>query len=236
MKYLLFALLTATAFAQSKPPAWHQKSPSAAHVTRRVGARLGAALTCTLPGGTVHAIEFCWSTPQAGTTALFLATVGCPSAGIPIGGIQESSSTALTGQFTFTNVTAAATYCGYATVTGVTAPSNTAQVTIPVFPPKNLNCAQAGTTMNAACTWTASTDSGTTVTLLKSSSPSGPFSTVASGLPAGGPYTIANLAAGTYYIEIEATLGGVTSPVSAIFPLAIAAPVGNPPSFGMSAQ
>jgi hypothetical protein len=235
-RVLLFALLTATAFAQSKPPAWHQKSPSAAHVTLRTGKRLGASISCpALPGGTPHEIEFCWTTPQAGTTALFLATGACPASGVPAG-TQEDSTTALSGSFLYTNVKAAGTYCGYATVTGVTAPSNTVQVTIPVFAPTNLNCAQISNTMNAACAWTASTDSGTTVTVLDSTSANGPFALVASGLAAGGPYTISNLTAGVHYIEIEATVGGVTSPVSAIFPLTITAPQGNPPNFGMSAQ
>jgi hypothetical protein len=239
-RILLFALLTGTAFAQSKPPGLriHARSPSAAH---HVGKRLGAAMTCpALPGGTPHEIEFCWTTPQAGTTALFLAPGACPASGVPAGA-QVTSSAALTGSYIDTAVTAATTYCGYATVSGVTAPSNTVQVTIPVFAPTNLTGTQSATT--ETLTWTASKDAGTTVTVYIANSACGTtgqtFATYGvSGSPSGPfPITLSGLNVGTYCVELKAAIGGVTSPVSNTFQFQEAVVVvGNPPSLGISAQ
>jgi hypothetical protein len=218
MKRLIWLLLVVPVMAQ----------------TRSQHPRLRATATaCTLPGGTTHEVLFGWTTPQAGTTALFLATGACPASGTPTGS-QVSSSTALSGCFADTAVTAATTYCGYATVTGVSTPSNTVQVQIPVFPPAKLTGSLSGTT--ETLTWTASPDAGT-VNVLESSGAcgSGTFTTYGTGAPAGGPFTMTGLTPRTYCVEVQAVVGGVTSPVSNTFQFQVAT-AANPPVVTITAQ
>ena len=186
-----------------------------------------------------HSATYTWTTPQAGTTALFIATGACGSTA-PTTGTQINSSTSQSGSYVYSTVTAATTYCGWATVTGVAAPSNLVTFTIPVFTPTGLSCSQVSGTMNAACAWTASTDAGSTVTILDSPSACGTsgqvFSALASGLAAGGPFTITSMAAGTYCVEVEAVIGGVTSPASTPLTVAIASAAGSPPIVSVKAQ
>ena len=212
-KFLIFAaLLTIPTMAQ-KP-----------HAPKLVKA--GAVNCPVLTTGTPHETEYCWSTP-AGTTAIYEAVGACPASGIgTLIYTQVDIETALSGTYIDTAETAASTRCAYATATVsglVSAPSNAVQFTTPVFAPTALTCTPS--TTSAACTWTASIDSGTTVTVLDSAAACGTtgqtFSTVASGVAAGGPYTIGGLTGGTYCVELTATIGGVTSAASSTFQVAV---------------
>jgi hypothetical protein len=46
---------------------------------------------------------------------------------------------------------------------------------------------------------------------------------VASGVAAGGPYTLTGLTASTYCVELTASIGGVTSPASGTFQFSVSA-------------
>ena len=219
MKYVLLYATLLAAFI----PTWAQQTVGVLQYKVSIPklARAGAVSCPALPGGTPHEAEYCWSTP-AGTTTLYQAVGTCPASGIgSLTYSQVSTQTALTGTYIYTGVSAATTYCAYATATvgsSVSPPSNTVQFTIPVFAPTALTCTPS--TTSAACTWTASADGGT-VTVLDSPLACGAtgqtFSTVASGVAAGGPYTLTGLTASTYCVELTATLGGVTSPPSGTF-------------------
>ncbi len=217
--FLIFAVLLVIPAMAQKP-----------HAPKLVKA--GAVNCPALTSGTPHETEYCWSTP-AGTTTIYEAQGVCPASGI--GSLSYSvvtTQTALSGTYLDTAETAASTRCAYATATvgtQVSAPSNTVQFTTPVFAPTALTCTPSATL--AACSWTASTDSGTTVTVLDSAAACGTtgqtFTAVASGVAAGGPYTISGLTTGgTYCVELTATIGGVTSAASATFQfnLAVASP------------
>lgn len=185
----------------------------------------GVTLSCTPSTSSTSAVP--------GTTNVFRLPLtkgqSCPSgASSAPGWTSVNGSAPPNCAWTDSAVTAATTYAYYVEAVIAAAPSQPSNITcavVPVFAPSALSCTDSGAT--ASCTWTASTDAGTAVTLLEapgSCPASGALAspvTVTTSAAAGGPYTLTGLAPGSYCIQAEATLGGVASPGSNTFQLAV---------------
>jgi hypothetical protein len=178
-----------------------------------------------------HQATISWTNPNGAGTITVLRAASCSGTFASV-----ATSVAFAGPYSDTTVSAGQTYAYEveAVVNGSTsspsACTTSSTGTIPVFPVGSLSVAQGTSATQAIATWTASADSGTTVTLERGTGACGStgqtFSVLTSSGAAAGSYTDNTVTAGTTYCyEAFAGIGAVESASTTFqFSSSVAAP------------